>query len=62
MSLTAPYRASAQQRHTPLATPSLETPRTDRPMSVSTSRPTPGELDASTPEPHWQASIESATD
>jgi len=60
MSFTAPYRASAQPRRTPLATPSLETPRTDR-ASVSI-RPAPSDHEAPVPEPHWQASIESATD
>jgi hypothetical protein len=61
MSLTAPSHVSSHSRRgTPIATSSAEAARTDR------GSPAPSKLAVEshpeTPEPHWQASIESATD
>jgi hypothetical protein len=59
MSFTAPSRVFPQPRRTPLATPSPEASRTDR-ASLANGTTTPPAPPS--PEPHWQATIESATD
>jgi hypothetical protein len=61
MSFTAPSQVSSHPRRgTPIATTSAESVRSER------GSPAPGKLatdpNAEMPEPHWQASIESATD
>jgi hypothetical protein len=61
MSFTAPSHVSSHSRRgAPNLTSSAEAVRTDR--GSSTQSKLPVEPNPETPEPHWQASIESATD
>jgi hypothetical protein len=61
MSFTTPSHVSAHPRRgTPVAGPSAEAAQTER--ASATQLRAASDRATETPEPHWQASIESATD